>query len=330
MIKKIICHVVLYSSLINSMQENPEYKAPLKYLFINIITLICPDEQKQQDSVKETIRTQSFLSQARLGALSLTQDLRTEVKEDLFNRLEKIELPEKLDYIHTTDLYIDDKRKAPAIFCAYCVKSEKDGQEIYDYIKNTFKKPSISTQTSLTKDIKNTSSQTSPTKESSWWSYVPDSVKNLVSDFSEEKNVLLLEGLDVMFNDKRRNTVLGLCSKMLNILQNKDENIKIIVTANMSHACCFELLKLNNLHEFFKDVHASDTAGCITAHKDFYGSFLKKQNIKPEECFVIDEHAENLLGAQSLGMTTLHKYKNDTFHEQLKMIIAAKKISENK
>jgi FMN phosphatase YigB (HAD superfamily) len=294
------------------MQEPIEY-APPKYIFLNLVTILCPDQTKQKENVMQSLRTQeNSPSLATLGFFALSEDLDTPVKEKLFSTLEQIELPSSVTYNHSAELYIGDQQKAPPIFCAFLTMNNDNGTKLYEeYIKEYFKK-----QENLFKPAQ--------PKEVSWWSpssWIPDS--------SGIKSTLLFDVLDLMFNNNRRNTVLELCTKMRSILEGiKQEGLKIIITANMPDSDCRALLQKHNLHDFPTHVHTSETTGHLTPQKEFYESFIQKNKIKPEECLVIDDHKENLIGAQMLGMQALHKYNNDKFHEQLKTIITSKKPSE--
>jgi FMN phosphatase YigB (HAD superfamily) len=308
--KKIISLVLVFPlSMLYGMQSNTENiikeKDPLNYIFVNIVTLLCPNQLKAETSIQQSLtEKETYLSLLSLGACSLTEDLKNPIKENLFSLLSKVDVPTSIDYNPSSeDLYIDDERLAPAIFCAFCMaKTHKEGELIYQHIKEHMSK------------------QSNPFKN------------NWFSDFfscPETKFSIVLEGLDLMFNAERRHTALELCETMLEILQEgKKENCSIIITANMSHSCCAQLLKTNNLHDLFPDIHTSDNAGCLTPQKEFYETFITKKNIKPEQCIIIDDHEQNLIGAKKIGAQTLHKYKNEQFHAQLKRIITSKKPSE--
>lgn len=323
MIQKIICLVLLQSTFsIHSMQETIEYKAPLQYIFLNIITLMCPDEKKSATIItNELKKREKLIDLIRLGACSSiegTDDINKDIKEKLFSFLEKIDIPSSISYCPSTKLYIDDQRIAPPIFCAFCTATtEEDINIIKAHIKEHASK--------LENPFKNTAK-----KNDSWYSSWIPSYDSLFS-CPDTKFSILLAALNLMFDDTQRNSALELCTKMLSILEhgkNENGNLEIIVTANMAEQCCRNLLKTNELEMFFVDVHASDKAGCLTPQKEFYALLLAKKNIKPEECLVIDEHKENLIGAQQLGMRALHKYKNEEFHDHLKMILSSKKPSE--
>ena len=310
MIKKITCLVLLHSTLLlHSMQETIEYKAPPKYILVNLVTLLCPDRAKQEAHIKKNL---DYVSLVGLGACSLQEDLDKSIKTTLFSMLSKIEIPPTIAYDHTTDLYIDDKLVAPRILCAFCTtKTKEDANMIYEHIKDHFNKQD--------NPFKN-----GETKSGGWFS-------SFMPDFSSIKFDLLLKALDFVFNDERRSTVLELCNTMLAILErgkNEHNDLEIIITANMSDQSCRELLKTNNLNDFLTVIHTSDQVGYLTPHKEFYAKLIQEKNIKPEECLVIDDHKENLIGAESLGMRTVYKYNNDQFHDQLKMILASKKPSE--
>ena len=62
MIQKIICLVLLQSTIsIHSMQETIEHKAPLKYIFLNLVTLLYPDQKKSATIITNELKKQEKL-----------------------------------------------------------------------------------------------------------------------------------------------------------------------------------------------------------------------------------------------------------------------------
>lgn len=305
MIKKIIYVIIAYTTLpMLCMQQEPT--APPLHVFVNIIALICPDRSKQEENVKTTfLKNEGYYEFGKLGVCYLQGDLDKPIRDALYAMLEKVPLPESITYNHETDLYVDDQRKAPPIFCAFCTTKTKDeANMIYEHIKKHFQQ------------------QENPFKNpnDSWY-----------SDFSSTKLKILMQGLDLMFNNERRNTVLELCTTMHTILkEGKEIGAEIILTANMSSDCCRKLLETNKLDDLFKEIRSSDTAGALTSQKKFYEKIIQEKDIQPHQCLVIDEHEENLIEPKILGMQALYKYKNEKFHDQLKDIITLQKFSDKK
>lgn len=319
--KKVIYLFFLNISLALHGMETKEKEILQKtspfYVFVNAVTFLHPDQEKIEQIMRDALSEQTdLISRFSLGMCSLNDDLRITIKETLFSMLKEIDVNKSSTF---PELYIDDQRPTPPIFHAFCTAStDEEATTIYEQIKEHFK-----TQENPFKKI--------PSKNKSW---IPNFiVKSYDSFFScpDTKFTLLLEALDLFFNNTRRNTILKLCPQTFPILKEVCENgnFKIIVTANMSASCCHSLLKKHEIYDLFKETQTSDKIGYVTPQKEFYETYLKTYNILPDQCIVIEEHKENLIGAKNLGMQTLHKYQNEKFYEQLKTVLLLKKELEN-
>ncbi len=81
----------------------------------------------------------------------------------------------------------------------------------------------------------------------------------------------------------------------------KENGYNIYVLSNTDEADCFELQK-RYIDKYIDGYLISAQEKMLKPNKEIYLRLFEKYNLKPEECFFIDDKEVNIIGGQNVGM----------------------------
>jgi hypothetical protein len=150
-----------------------------------------------------------------------------------------------------------------------------------------------------------------------------DELNDLHYFYNEREQRLCRNFILFLFDVKQFSDSIECSSEIFSILEEFDECTPYIL-ANWdteSFTCLTHQKSLKKLFSFFNpsQYYISGNCGHTAPSKKFYKSFLKKYDLKPEECLVIDDQKKNIQAAHNCGMHTIH-FKNGDFNALRKNI----------
>ncbi|MGC2310209.1 MAG: HAD-IA family hydrolase [Candidatus Babeliaceae bacterium] len=141
-------------------------------------------------------------------------------------------------------------------------------------------------------------------------------LNNLKYFYNEREYRLCTNTLNFMFDAKNFAESIQPYEKSSAILEKYSRYTHYILT-NWNEESFVELRKNKAMNDIFtycdrEHCFISGQIGYLAPQPEFYQAFLKKYNLKPEECLVIDDQEENIIAAQKCGMHA-HYFKNNNF-----------------
>lgn len=103
----------------------------------------------------------------------------------------------------------------------------------------------------------------------------------------------------IMRSDHIRNTA------MIDYIRRLRPTYKVAMLSNVGRGVINRLFSTNELAELFDVVVLSSEVGMVKPDPDIYCLAAERLGIAPEDCLMVDDLTENIIGAQSIGMQGL-------------------------
>ncbi len=82
----------------------------------------------------------------------------------------------------------------------------------------------------------------------------------------------------------------------------------------------YNFLKNGDFYSVFKEIYASNNIGYAKPHKEFFEYIIKKEKVKPEEIFFIDDDVQNIKTAERLNINSFFFIDYKSLEEKLKYL----------
>ena len=102
---------------------------------------------------------------------------------------------------------------------------------------------------------------------------------------------------------------------------------KVGLLSNVGRGWIEDFFNKHQLHDLFDEVVLSSEEGITKPNPMVFERTAQRLGLLPEECVMIDDHQENCIGAEAVGMKSILFSTNEALKTELEGLLAKKELS---
>tara|TARA_Y100000310_G_scaffold344861_1_gene460079 strand:+ start:679 stop:1728 length:1050 start_codon:yes stop_codon:yes gene_type:complete len=115
--------------------------------------------------------------------------------------------------------------------------------------------------------------------------------------------------------------------ELIEILKNLKNNYKLFILSNSCPELENRLVK-NDYYSLFDKAYFSHNICCRKPNKDSYQKVLEDNDLRPQECILVEDNIGNIESAKEMGINTLFVKNNGSLKEELSGLLDGKEANK--